>query len=335
MNIGTNRLYRWHRDHEAIEFFKADGGNFSISFATVRQAEQVRNCIDGLSQTPEEKSTLLERLRSSLISNPETLLDDLIAKGVLKPDDGGSAAEAKVFHRLSERDVFREDLSKEDIRDLMKNAHSEQYGDDHSFPEPQPPGGLESVFADTLSSYSTTSETISEGEMSTLLALAYGRHQTLIESEEEWDHRGTTASGGGFYPLKPILMTRDSLQNTRPFVLQYQRSNHSAKKLEFDTQMPKQPAAMDKFLSNHGLYLLVSIMIDLRWSEKKYGNHAYRFALLEAGAIMQNLRLVAPWLGLRNWPCGFSFGPLIYKSLPALKDDMHAVSIGFGKPPEN
>ena len=92
---------------------------------------------------------------------------------------------------------------------------------------------------------------------------------------------------------------------------------------------------MVSFLSDHGLYLFISIMIDLKWSQVKYGNHAYRFAMLEAGAIMQNLRLVSPRLGLRNWPCGLVFGPWIGAMLPACDEYRHALSIGFGKGPED
>ncbi len=334
MLISNNRLVRWLRDKNRIRFVWPGGEYFRIEFDTSAQSRIFLKVLNRIAETPDNEESLIDELRSSGISDASEILKDLRAKGVLKWANGGVAVEAKTFHAFVEREEFRDDLADEDVLRLLCEARANQFEVDLTLPTPTMPPDLQSLFCETRSSYSSASDPISDSDISTLLALAYGRRQTLEDISEASDFRGTTASAGGFYPLRLVVKTRDTLESSPPFALQYQRSEHVFERLEVNLNNARWVESMTEFLSHRGLYLLISIMIDLRWSQVKYGNHAYRFALMEAGAIMQNLRLVSPRLGLRNWPCGLALGPWIGAMLPACGEYMHALSIGFGKGPE-
>ncbi|MEA1051743.1 hypothetical protein U5801_18320 [Lamprobacter modestohalophilus] len=329
--ISTNQLLRWSREDERIQFFWPGGSSSSIAFEAAPQAQALLRLLERISKTPDNEESLIRELQASSVSNANEILKTLHAQGILKQADGGGAVEAKTYHAFTEREKLRHDLTREDILRLLSKAHNNPPPADLKLPTPTSPQELIDLFRDTRSCHPCVSERISDGQISTLLALAYGRHQTVAQGPENRDVRGTTGSAGAFFPLHLVIKTRDTLNSAPPFGWIYQRQKHGLARTEIDLNATEAYETISKVLSDYGLFFLISIMIDLKWSQVKYGNHAYRFALLEAGALMQNLRIASRRLGLENWPYGAPIGCQLSELLPECREYLHALTIGFGK----
>jgi len=116
----------------------------------------------------------------------------------------------------------------------------------------------------------------------------------------------TYPSGGGLYPVeiivRPILV--DGLE---PIYYRYQVL---ANRLVDISRICTPPSAIDRMLDDNqitGASVAILLWVDFtRPSLGKYGEKAYRLALLEAGHIAQNLLLIAAGRELAGTPiCGF------------------------------
>jgi len=332
--IGTNQLLRWTRIGNQIQFLWPDGNRFDISFNTSAQSEVFLNCLNRISEAPDTEARLIKELHSFAVSNASEIVSTLLSKGILKRACGGTAVEARSFHSFTEHEQFRDDLGTAEVRHLLQNAHRNQFPIDRALPEPVAPPELRDLFCAGRSNYPCALNPISDVEMSTLLALTYGRHEALAQGRSDGDIFGVTGSAGGFFPLRLVIHSRDTLMSAPPFSWMYIREEHALARINVDANATQEFASIFRFISDHGYYLLISIMIDLKWSQIKYGNHAYRLALLEAGAIMQNLRLASRRLGMENYPIGIPIGNDLCKILPACSEYMHALTIGVSKSAE-
>ena len=132
---------------------------------------------------------------------------------------------------------------------------------------------------------------ISFAELSAVLAAMYGRGPT--------GHR-VVPSGGAIYPLLIQPLVPRPLVPLEPGLWWYDPDRAAlrlcrSRNLSADGLIARQPG-LDRLLAGAGAIVFVSA--DLDASSEKYGNHAYRLALMEAGAVMQNAYLVAAELGL-------------------------------------
>jgi SagB-type dehydrogenase family enzyme len=165
---------------------------------------------------------------------------------------------------------------------------------------------------------------ISNTELSTLLAYSYGEIR-----EEGGDPRRPVASGGACYPLEiyPIVLESPDVDcgiyhyNIRDNVLeQLQEGDYSEWVRTTWTWITAEDAVAAVF---------VITAIPAR-SADKYGEMGYLFAGLEAGAVIQNLQLVATDLGIGSRP----HNGLNYRELRRqlrLADDEYLLStVAFG-----
>lgn len=113
----------------------------------------------------------------------------------------------------------------------------------------------------------------------------------------------TYPSGGGLYPLETYVAVR-RVQNLAPGLYHYNVRRHSLETLggeEVAEQVFSHLTQEDAAKSCHLTVLITAVFMR---SQYKYGERAYRFVLLEAGHLMQNLCLLAPGLGLGMTPVG-------------------------------
>ena len=113
----------------------------------------------------------------------------------------------------------------------------------------------------------------------------------------------THPSGGALYPLEiyPIAL---NVLDLPPGIFHFDVYGPSLSALSAGDHRPAvKRAFMDDPMALHAAAILVVTAIFIR-SRFKYGERSYRFILLEAGHLMQNLVLVGQALGLSVVPMG-------------------------------
>jgi SagB-type dehydrogenase family enzyme len=168
------------------------------------------------------------------------------------------------------------------------------------------------------------------GDAAALLRYAYGVLDRTAESA-----RGprTVYSAGSLYPLE-LFACVTRVEGLGPGLCHYDASGHLLHVLRGGDHSQKlAPAIGDGRLAQMAPLLIFVAALPER-SVLKYGDRGYRFALLEAGAVVQNIQLVAGALGLAVVHVGDYFDRMI--------DDLFAFDgltlsviniIGIGKPP--
>lgn len=132
---------------------------------------------------------------------------------------------------------------------------------------------------------------VAYGELSSVLAVMYGRPA---------GGGRPVPSGGGLYPLVVHVVLRCALAGLEPGVWWYEPESDRLRLLAAPA-----PPTYELFLADNtcaGLLErdqpVVFLSADVGRSARKYSNRAYRFALIEVGAAMQNAYLACAELGL-------------------------------------
>lgn len=113
-------------------------------------------------------------------------------------------------------------------------------------------------------------------------------------------HRRTVPSAGALYPLELYVVSRD-VPGLEPAVHHYDPLSH---RLEELWPVPEETLSIFADPAPAQAPLLVFVTAMLWRTRFKYGLRGYRFALLEAGHLMQNLVLAAAALELAAIPIG-------------------------------
>jgi SagB-type dehydrogenase family enzyme len=152
-----------------------------------------------------------------------------------------------------------------------------------------------------------TGRALSADELGTLLGLGAGTADApaLPSAHSGPPGHRTYPSGGALYPIE-VLVHAVRVQGLDPGIYLYQVLAH---RLTRFTPIEEAPI-VEAMLSTNGVErasLLVYLFMDFaRPCLGKYGEKAYRLALLEAGHLAQNLLVVAAALKLAGVPlCGF------------------------------
>lgn len=143
-------------------------------------------------------------------------------------------------------------------------------------------------------------------DLATLLALGDGLVARQSGEDGAEFHLRTAPSGGGLYPVETFCLVFD-VEGVPPGVYFYQPLEHRLACLApGDCRSKLIPACnLDREIRHAGFCLALSVVLPR--SSFKYGQRAYRFALLEAGHIAQNVLLTAEGLGLGALPIGGFF----------------------------
>jgi SagB-type dehydrogenase family enzyme len=135
-------------------------------------------------------------------------------------------------------------------------------------------------------------EPIRIDELATLLAYSYGT------CERRGDVVGRAVpSGGGLYPLDVYVMQCPGGELAEGVYHYHVRGQHLERvAARCDRGRLERASIYPDIIA--GAPLLLAVVADMPRSRVKYGERAYRLALLEAGHVSQNLCLVAHALGL-------------------------------------
>jgi SagB-type dehydrogenase family enzyme len=167
---------------------------------------------------------------------------------------------------------------------------------------------LEAAVRSRHSGREFTSGSLSLVELATLLHAAYGVTRRARDGSEQTFR--TVPSGGALYPLE-VYCTVSRVAGVAPGlyhfdpprrVLERYRLLDSADKLVRASTYPE-------LVERSAVTFIVTAMF---WRTRfKYGARGYRFALLEAGHVVQNVVLVCAALGLAAVPLGGFYDRLV------------------------
>lgn len=216
----------------------------------------------------------------------------------LPPDDGDLW---EVFHENSKLGAYERFLP-----DELMAAYVARLSESLSFetyPEVELPTTLTPLalsLAEAINARETarqlTPETLTREDLATILHYAYGVTRDNEGTVFQRPFRAAP-SADAFYPLE-IFFHTTRVSELAPGLYHYNPSRNSVRHLsvgdhsgEIATGLIQKPVAV-----NSSLILFVTAMFER--TTVKYGNRGYRFVLLEAGHVAQNINLVAAGLGL-------------------------------------
>jgi SagB-type dehydrogenase family enzyme len=147
------------------------------------------------------------------------------------------------------------------------------------------------------------------GEPLPLADLSALLHYSAGITRQETDHFGITwgfrsaPSGGALYPLDLYCVALD-VAGAEHGLHAYEPKAHALELLSPGAYQEKLAAATYLTDTIHKAAVCVLMVANFPRTKFKYGERGYRFALLEAGHIAQNMLLVAESLGLGALPLG-------------------------------
>ncbi len=132
-------------------------------------------------------------------------------------------------------------------------------------------------------------------ELSRVLHLGHG-----VTGE---DGRGPAPSAGNLQPIELYLLVMGEGW-LRPSAYHYDRGAHALCDLEVEIARERLEPSMPSFRQVDGGAIVLVLAGDTRAVDRKYGDRAPRFLLLEAGAVMHSLALAAASVGACVVPVG-------------------------------
>lgn len=164
-------------------------------------------------------------------------------------------------------------------------------------PGPLPETELGQVIGRRVSCRAFTMDPIALPVLATLLRSAYGVLGRSAGRETEWVDR-PAPSAGGLYPLEVSMLVR-AVEGLSPGVHHFVPATDGLEQLRDDTVPPRLLTYLfmgQPWVAQAAVVVVLSAV--LARSLPKYGDRGYRYLLLEAGHVGQNLDLVASALGL-------------------------------------
>ncbi|MGD9725981.1 MAG: SagB/ThcOx family dehydrogenase [Nitrospiraceae bacterium] len=142
-------------------------------------------------------------------------------------------------------------------------------------------------------------------ELTTLLHYAYGIRRTGKRTSYPRPFR-VVPSGGGLYPLE-IFFHCAQVAGLQAGLYHYNPNRHHCRFLRSgdETGRLAQATAYPAFMSKANIIIFISALFQR--STFKYGDRGYRFTLLEAGHVAQNINLVSSALDLASVNIGGYF----------------------------
>lgn len=143
-------------------------------------------------------------------------------------------------------------------------------------------------------------------ELATVLALGDGIVARQKSDDGAEFQLRTAPSGGGLYPIEIFCLVFD-VEGLEPGVYFYNVPRHRLERVAAVDCRARLTGAsnLKEEIARAGFCVALSAVLPR--SSFKYGQRAYRFALLEAGHIAQNLLLAAEGAGLGALPIGGFF----------------------------
>lgn len=178
-------------------------------------------------------------------------------------------------------------------------------------PQPDAPDmKLADAVASRTSGRDFSGKPLTPQTLSTLLAYSCG----ITDAEHEPALHRAQPSAGGRYPLEvyPILMRGGEIESG---LYHYQVKSHGLEQLEARTFSPEDLDGIFTYpwAKNASAAIVITAVFDR--TQAKYGERGYRYVLIEAGHVGQNIYLLAQSLGLKACSIVGTRDPVIEKLL--------------------
>lgn len=169
------------------------------------------------------------------------------------------------------------------------------------------------------------------GALSAVLFAAYG--VTCPAEHPSSPDRRTVPSGGALYPME-IYIAAVRVEALAPGLYHYDPTGHRLEELRSLDQRPALGHCfVDPVVADAPVILFLSACF---WRSRfKYGLRGYRFVLLEAGHLAQNVQLAATALGLATLPVGGFFDRRVeeFLAIDGLYESVvYVIAVGPGRP---
>lgn len=236
------------------------------------------------------------------------------------------------FHRNTSRWAHNA-MESQDTDDIPEPGSEHPLRDYIDLPEPTKIGEtLENLVQRRCSCRDFSDDMISLGELSTVLSYGYG-----VLGEDRWGGaeflERPVPSGGGMYPLELSVLSRnvnglaDGVYHYVPLL--------NALECVRDVRIPD-PLLRYLFMGQYPVLKASAIILISAVpgrSMKKYSDRGYRYILLEAGHVAQNINLTCPGVGIDSLNLGGFFDDEIANLFGFDRDTevpVYAVCLGKG-----
>lgn len=209
------------------------------------------------------------------------------------------------FHESSKTGRYDLALSNEQVLAEMDNLYpSLPYKNHAPIPLPETLAPVDRSFLDVVRARATPracrSAPLSLEQLRTVLYCGYG--ETRDNRDNAWVHRAfrTVPSGGGLFPLELYFYQRGDVTGLEAGIYHYAPAGnvlHLVRPGNHDAALADAFVDFQRALAGN-LSVVVFVTALFQRSVFKYRNKGYRFCLLEAGHVAQNLNLAATALGL-------------------------------------
>jgi len=204
------------------------------------------------------------------------------------------------FHENSKIGRHTQNPPLSDVRDQLEHLHPSLLYEGYpriDLPSSSviPDISLFRVMESRISIRSFTYSTLSLKDLAVILHYSYGVTRACDETHLPRGFR-MVPSGGGLYPLEIYLHTAQ-LENTQPGLFHYNPEHNSLRQVRAGNATQEISQAMVQPEIGLKASVLIFITAFFERSTFKYQDRGYRFILIEAGHVAQNLNLVSNALG--------------------------------------
>jgi SagB-type dehydrogenase family enzyme len=202
-------------------------------------------------------------------------------------------------------------------------------------PEPAETGELAGLIARRRSRRDFATRPLALESVSALLRFSVGETAAADEGVGRPRPFRAAPSAGALYPLEAYLVAA-RVDGLATGVHRYDPAAHALEHIDFQPRLDAlaRATAMDELGAAAGMMVVTAIPAR---SRLKYGERAYRFVLLEAGHVAQNMLLVAEQLGLSACAVGGFVDAEVDTAIGIDGVDeisLYVVALGHPTPPE-
>jgi SagB-type dehydrogenase family enzyme len=219
----------------------------------------------------------------------------------------------QLYHENSKTSRFKRPLSDQDLMKWQSQLAPLVYDGHPALELPPPrasfPKRLEDALLDRVTAPALVREQLPLETVATLLYYSYGITRRIAENVFPYGYRAVP-SGGALYPLE-IYFHAASVDGLPPGLYHYEPHANAVRRFVDGDQTELIAARLAQPQLALDASLTVFITAVFERTTTKYGERGYRFALLEAGHVAQNLALCTAALDLAGATIGGYFDHLI------------------------
>lgn len=257
----------------------------------------------------------------------------------LEASDGDLTWE--LFHENSKTNAFDSHISHEDLRRrMMEIVVSDPYNEFPNYPLPAELPVLNQEIGQLILNRKTARNLeavrLDFPTLAALLHYSYG--ETRDNKDNDFPHPfRVIPSGGALFPLEVFFHTT-LVEGLPSGLFHYSPGRNSIQLIREGDETREISECLVQPELAYGASIVFFISAVFERSIFKYGDRGYRFALLEAGHLSQNLNLVATALGLGTTNVGGYFDRKVDRMLTfdgISQSTIYMCSVGADKPDED